>query len=85
MHKDIDKACAGIHTRKSVCIRKVKLQKKPWFDLPNLVEVPSSYPPAGGHLGSGGWIGWPGLCVLEARTLCVHCTHTRRNSQKQVT
>ena len=65
MHKDVDKVCAGIYTRKSACIRKVKLQKKLWFDLPNLVEVPSSYPPAGGHFGGGGRVGWLELRVRE--------------------
>merc|ERR1712141_255463 len=37
--KDIEKACQGIFPLHDVCIRKVKILKKPRFDLSKLMEV----------------------------------------------
>lgn len=55
--KDIEKACSNLYPLSDVYIRKVKVVKKPRFDLAKLLELH-------GELGSGG--GGAGLAGAKA-------------------
>lgn len=49
--KDIEKACQSIYSLHDVLVRKVKMPKKPKFELGNLLELPGEGGSSGKTIG----------------------------------